>query len=110
MVMVEVHRHHGVPDGALRPDAAAALAPSDPSFPAYQQFLHLGESRPGRLGLFRQQRLGNFAPEAERNKNGTTVGLHALETYETRLRLVTRQAGPRALRRPARPSPRQTSQ
>jgi len=66
-----------------------APAPSDPSFPAYQQFLHLGEAGLAASAYFVNS-ARNFAPEAERNNH---TGLHALETYETRLRLVTRQLG-----------------
>jgi glutathione S-transferase len=66
-----------------------APPPSDPSFPAYQQFLHLGEAGLAASAYFVNS-ARNIAPESERNNH---TGLHALETYETRLRLVTRQLG-----------------
>ena len=61
--------------------------PSDPTFPAYQQFLHLGEAGLAASAYFVNSAC-NLAPEAERENH---TGRHALETYQTRLRLVTRQ-------------------
>jgi glutathione S-transferase len=66
-----------------------APAPRDPAFPAYQQFLHLGEAGLAASAYFVNS-ARNFAPESERNNH---TGLHALETFETQLRLVTRQLG-----------------
>lgn len=61
--------------------------PNDPAFPAYQQFLHLGEA-----GLAAQISIvvvsRHFAPEAERNNWGAAK---ALEVYQSRLGLVTRR-------------------
>lgn len=65
------------------------LAPAahDPTFPAYQQFLHLGEA-----GLAASIYFVNvsraLAPEAERQNWGARK---ALEVFESRLGLVTRQ-------------------
>ncbi|HTX51275.1 MAG TPA: glutathione S-transferase [Caulobacteraceae bacterium] len=64
-----------------------APPPSDPTFPAYQQFLHLGEAGLAASAYFVNS-ARNLAPEAERNNH---TALHALETFQTRLRLVTRQ-------------------
>ena len=64
-----------------------APAANDPTFPAYQQFLHLGEAGLA-ASIYFVNGARNFAPESERNNH---TALHALETYETRLRLVTRQ-------------------
>ena len=64
-----------------------APAPQDADFPAYQQFLHLGEAGLAASAYF-VNGARNFAPEAERNN--WSAG-HALETFETRLGLVTRQ-------------------
>jgi glutathione S-transferase len=65
------------------------LAPptSDPNFAAYQQLQHLGEAGLAASAYFVNS-ARNLAPEAERENH---TGLHALETYQTRLRLVTRQ-------------------
>jgi glutathione S-transferase len=61
--------------------------PHDPAFPAYQQFLHLGEA-----GLAASIYLVvvslHLAPEAERRNWGARK---ALEIFESRLGLVTRQ-------------------
>jgi glutathione S-transferase len=64
-----------------------APAPRDPAFPRYQQFLHLGEAG---LGMAAYIVLGarNFAPESDRDS--WSAG-QALEQFETRLALVTRQ-------------------
>ncbi|HEY1753485.1 MAG TPA: glutathione S-transferase family protein [Caulobacteraceae bacterium] len=61
--------------------------PRDPAFPAYQQFLHLGEA--GLAGsIYFVVVARNNAPEAERLN--WSAG-HALEQFESRLALVTRQ-------------------
>jgi glutathione S-transferase len=62
-------------------------APEDPAFPIYQQFLHLGEAGlavPINCVAFAR----NFAPDAERQNWSARA---ALATFESRLRLVTRQ-------------------
>jgi glutathione S-transferase len=61
--------------------------PQDPAFPAYQQFLHLGEAG---LAAFINIVIvsRHFAPEAARND--WTAG-HALRMFESRRGLVTRQ-------------------
>ncbi|MCY1004586.1 glutathione S-transferase family protein [Nannocystis pusilla] len=61
--------------------------PADPAFPAYQQFLHLGEAGLA-ASLFFVVVSRNLAPEAERHNWGARK---ALEVYESRLRLVTRR-------------------
>jgi glutathione S-transferase len=64
-----------------------APAPQDAAFPAYQQFLHLGEAGLAASAYF----VGgarNIAPEAERDNWSAR---QALEVFETRLTLVTRQ-------------------
>lgn len=61
--------------------------PQDPPFPAYQQFLHLGEAGLAMSAYF----IGgarNFAPETERDN--WSAG-QALDLFESRLGLVTRQ-------------------
>src|SRR5215469_11802686 len=64
-----------------------APAPHDPAFPAYQQFLHLGEAGLGStIQLVVVSR--NFAPETERQN--WSAG-QALGVFESRLGLVTRQ-------------------
>lgn len=64
-----------------------APSPQDPAFPAYQQFLHLGEA-----GLATPMNAvvvsRHFAPEAERWNWGAGK---ALEVFESRLGLVIRQ-------------------
>ncbi len=64
-----------------------APSPPDPAFPAYLQFLHLGEA-----GLAANMYFVNStrrrAPPAER-QNWTAT--HALDLFESRLGLVTRQ-------------------
>jgi glutathione S-transferase len=64
-----------------------APAPHDPTFPAYQQFLHLGEAG---LGMAAYILVGArlFAPETDRN---SWSARQAAEQFETRLRLVRRQ-------------------
>lgn len=64
-----------------------APAPHDPAFPAYQQFLHLGEAGLA-MPIFY---IGNArwrAPEPEKNN---WTARHAMQTFESRLGLVTRQ-------------------
>jgi glutathione S-transferase len=65
------------------------LAPDahDPAFPAYQQFLHLGEAGLA-ASIYFVSGARNIAPEAERNN--WSAG-QALDVFETRLGLVTRQ-------------------
>jgi glutathione S-transferase len=64
-----------------------APAPHDPTFPMYQQFLHLGEAG---LAMAAYILVGarNFAPESDRN---SWSARQAQEQFETRLRLVRRQ-------------------
>jgi glutathione S-transferase len=61
--------------------------PHDPAFPAYQQFLHLGEA-----GLAASMYIAvvgrNRAPDAGRQNRGASK---ACEVFESRLTLVTRQ-------------------
>jgi glutathione S-transferase len=64
-----------------------ALDPRDPAFPAYQQFLHLGEAGLA-ASIYFVVGARNFAPEAERHN--WSAG-QALDVFESRLRLVTRQ-------------------
>lgn len=64
-----------------------APAPDDPAFPAYLQFLHLGEAGLA-ASIYFVLGARHFAPEAERNNWSAA---QALDVYETRLRLVTRQ-------------------
>jgi glutathione S-transferase len=64
-----------------------APGPDDPAFPAYQQFLHLGEAGlAAYINFVIVSR--NLAPEAERHDWGATK---ALQVFESRLGLVTRQ-------------------
>jgi glutathione S-transferase len=61
--------------------------PHDPAFPTYQQFLHLGEAGLAvPINYVSSARI--FAPEADRQNWSAR---DALETFESRLRLVTRQ-------------------
>jgi len=64
-----------------------APAPQDADFPAYQQFLHLGEAGLA-ASMYFVSSARNLAPESERDNH---TGRHALETFESRLGLVTRQ-------------------
>ncbi|TWB82466.1 glutathione S-transferase [Nitrospirillum amazonense] len=64
-----------------------APAAQDAAFPAYQQFLHLGEAGLA-ASMYFVVVSRNLAPEAERRNWGA---LKALEVFESRLRLVTRQ-------------------
>jgi len=61
--------------------------PGDAAFPAYQQFLHLGEAGLA-APIFFVVGARNFAPESARQN--WSAG-QALGVYESRLRLVTRQ-------------------
>jgi glutathione S-transferase len=65
------------------------LAPGshEPAFPAYQQFLHLGEAGLA-AAIYFVIVSRNLAPEAERQNWGARK---ALEVFESRLGLVTRQ-------------------
>lgn len=64
-----------------------APEPQDPAFPLYQQFLHLGEAGLA-VPINAVVATHMLAPEAERDN--WTAGW-ALETFESRLGLVTRQ-------------------
>ena len=64
-----------------------APAPHDPAFPAYQQFLHLGEAGLA-ASIFFVGGARNFAPESER---ANWSARQALGVFESRMRLVTRQ-------------------
>jgi glutathione S-transferase len=66
-----------------------APAPQDAAFPAYQQFLHLGEAGLA-APIFFVGNARHFAPEGERDNWSAR---HAMRVFETRLRLVTRQLG-----------------
>jgi glutathione S-transferase len=61
--------------------------PHDAAFPAYQQFLHLGEAGLA-ASVFFVGGARNFAPEAERDNWSARQALHV---FESRLGLVTRQ-------------------
>ena len=61
--------------------------PHDPAFPGYQQFLHLGEAGLA-ASIYFVVGARNFAPAAERRN--WSAG-QALEVFESRLGLVTRQ-------------------
>ena len=62
-------------------------AVDDPAYPAYQQFLHLGEAGLA-ASIYFVGGARHFAPEAERNN--WSAG-QALRVFESRLGLVTRQ-------------------
>jgi glutathione S-transferase len=64
-----------------------APAPHDRAFPAYQQFLHLGEAGLA-ASIYFVVGARNFAPETERQN--WSAG-QALDVFESRLGLVTRQ-------------------
>ena len=64
-----------------------APAPLDPNFSDYLQFLHLGEAGLA-ASIYFVLGARHFAPEAERNNWSAA---QALDVYETRLKLVTRQ-------------------
>jgi glutathione S-transferase len=61
--------------------------PHDAAFPAYQQFLHLGEAGLA-ASIYFVSGARNRAPEGERQNWSSR---HALEVFESRLGLVTRQ-------------------
>jgi glutathione S-transferase len=61
--------------------------PHDPAFPAYQQFLHLGEAGLA-ASIYFVNVSRNLAPEDERQNWGARK---ALEVFNSRLGLVTRQ-------------------
>jgi glutathione S-transferase/3-isopropylmalate dehydratase len=64
-----------------------APVPHDPSFPAYQQFLHLGEA--GLATLMMPVVVSRFiAPEAERENWGATW---CLQSFQKRLKLVSQR-------------------
>ncbi|HZZ35719.1 MAG TPA: glutathione S-transferase family protein [Caulobacteraceae bacterium] len=64
-----------------------APAPQDPTFPAYQQFLHLGEAGLA-ASIYFVNGARNIAPEVERDNWSAR---QALDVFETRLGLVTRR-------------------
>lgn len=64
-----------------------APPPQDPSFPAYLQFLHLGEAGLA-MPMYFKVVSRNLAPEAERDNWGARLGLRL---FKSRLKLVTRQ-------------------
>jgi glutathione S-transferase len=64
-----------------------APQPHDPAFPAYQQFLHLGEAGLA-ASIYFVVGARNFAPEAER---GNWSAGQAQRVFDSRLGLVTRQ-------------------
>jgi glutathione S-transferase len=64
-----------------------APGPQDPAFPAYQQFLHLGEAGLA-MPMFMKVVSDILAPDAERDNWGARKGV---SMFENRLRLVTRQ-------------------
>ena len=66
-----------------------ALAPGaqDPAYPAYQQFLHLGEAGLA-ASVYFVSGARNIAPESERDNWSAR---QAMEVFTTRLTLVTRQ-------------------
>ena len=64
-----------------------APAPSDPAFPAYLQFLHLGEAGLA-ASIFFVVGVRQFAPESAR---GNWSAAQAQGVFDSRLRLVTRQ-------------------
>jgi len=67
--------------------ASLAVAPDDPAFASYLQFLHMGEA--GLAGPMNTVLVGrNLAPEAEQ---GAKVTRWAAETFASRLGLVSRR-------------------
>ena len=64
-----------------------APAPEDPAFPAYQQFLHLGEAGLA-ASIYFVNGARNIAPADQRDNWSAR---QALSVYTTRLRLVTAQ-------------------
>ena len=74
---------------ARHDSGALAVAPADPAFAAYLQFLHLGEA--GLAGPINAVIVGrNFAPEAERD---VRVTCWAFESFQKRLGLVITRLG-----------------
>jgi glutathione S-transferase len=72
---------------ARHASASLAVAPNDPTFASYLQFLHMGEA--GLAGPMNAVFVGRgLAPEAERDVHVTRW---ALETFESRLGLVLRR-------------------
>lgn len=66
-----------------------APAPLDAAFPAYQQFLHLGEAGLA-ASIYFVSGARHMAPPEERDNFSAR---HAMATFESRLALVTRQLG-----------------
>ncbi len=64
-----------------------AHAPHDAAYPAYQQFLHLGEAGLA-ASIYFVSGARNRAPEPERDNWSAR---QALDVFQTRLGLVTRQ-------------------
>lgn len=64
-----------------------ALGPRDRAFPDYQQFLHLGEAGLA-ASIYFVVGARNFAPESQRQNWSAS---QALDVFESRLSLVTRQ-------------------
>lgn len=64
-----------------------APAPQDASFPAYQQFLHLGEAGLATPIFF----AGNARWRAPEGEKDNWSARHTMQTFESRLGLVTRQ-------------------
>ena len=64
-----------------------APSPHDPAFPLYQQFLHLGEAGLA-ASVYFVSGARNIAPESQRHNWSAS---QALDVFETRLTLVTRQ-------------------
>ena len=64
-----------------------APAPRDPAYPAYLQFLHLGEAGLA-ASMYFVSGARHLAPAAERDNWSAR---QALDVFETRLKLVTRQ-------------------
>ena len=64
-----------------------APGPKDPAFPLYQQFLHLGEAGLA-ASVYFVSGARNIAPEDQRDNWSAR---QALDVFETRLTLVTRQ-------------------
>ncbi len=64
-----------------------APSPHDAAFPAYLQFLHLGEAGLA-MSTYYVNNTRHRAPEAER---GNWTAAYALEQFESRLALITRQ-------------------
>ncbi|PZR33884.1 glutathione S-transferase family protein [Caulobacter segnis] len=67
--------------------SALAPAPQDPAFPAYQQFLHLGEAGLA-ASVFFLTGAKHFAPESDRDNWTVRQAMHV---FTSRLGLVTRR-------------------